>query len=346
MIPIEIQKVSKSYGATKALTDISFDVNEGEIFGLIGPDGAGKTTLLRILVTLLLPGKGNARVLGLDVVKDFKKIRKNVGYMPGRFSLYQDLSVEENLSFFATIFNTTIEENYDLIKEIYQQIEPFKTRPAGKLSGGMKQKLALCCALIHKPEVLFLDEPTTGVDALSRMEFWEILKRIRQLGITIMMSTPYMDEAGLCDRVGLIQEGKLLSIDTPKNIIGRFPHRLIAVRSPETHRLINDLRDFEKTNSVFPFGDSVHFTSLDKKLKISELQHYLEGKSHHDLKIKESNPTIEDCFMELMTGKDPIPPESFRGPLEGKGAPTAQTTRLFHAVAFSPRGVRGGLGES
>ena len=306
MAPIEIKNISKSFGTTKALSDISFDVNAGEIFGLIGPDGAGKTTLFRILVTLLLPGKGNASVLGLDVVKDFKKIRKIVGYMPGRFSLYQDLSVEENLNFFATIFNTTIEENYDLIKEIYQQIEPFKTRPAGKLSGGMKQKLALSCALIHKPEVLFLDEPTTGVDALSRMEFWEILKRIKEQGITILVSTPYMDEAGLCDRVGLIQDGKLLSIDTPKNIVSQFAHSLFTVRSTETYRLINDLRDFEKTNSVYPFGDFVHFTSLDKKLKISDLQHYLHGKSHHNLNIKVSNPTIEDCFMELMV-KDKSP---------------------------------------
>ena len=302
MIPIEIKNISKSFGKTKALTDISFDVNEGEIFGLIGPDGAGKTTLFRILVTLLLPGNGTARVLGLDVVKDYKKIRKSVGYMPGGFSLYQDLSVEENLTFFATIFNTTISENYDLIKEIYQQIEPFKTRPAGKLSGGMKQKLALCCALIHKPEVLFLDEPTTGVDAVSRKEFWDMLKRIKQQGITIMVSTPYMDEAGLCDRVGLIQDGQLLSIDTPANIVKKFPHRLLAVRSAETYRLINDLRKSNKTNTVFPFGDYVHFTSLDNKMKVSELQHYLEGKLHSDLIIKETKPTIEDCFMDLMGG--------------------------------------------
>jgi ABC-type multidrug transport system ATPase subunit len=303
MTPIQINNISKSFGNTNALSDISFNVNEGEIFGLIGPDGAGKTTLFRILVTLLLADEGNASVMGLDVVKDFKKIRESVGYMPGRFSLYQDLSVEENLNFFATIFNTTIEENYDLIKDIYHQIEPFKKRPAGKLSGGMKQKLALSCALIHKPEVLFLDEPTTGVDAVSRKEFWDMLKRIKEQGITILVSTPYMDEAGLCNRVGLIDGGHLLSIDTPENIVDQYPRRLLAVRSAETYRLINDLKNFEKAYSVFPFGDFVHFTSLDNKVQISELKQYLEGKSHRDIIVKEANPTIEDCFMELMDGK-------------------------------------------
>lgn len=303
MIPISINNISKSFGSTKALSDISFDVNESEIFGLIGPDGAGKTTLFRILVTLLLADEGSAEVVGLDVVKKFKEIRRRVGYMPGRFSLYQDLSVEENLNFFATIFNTTIEENYDLIKEIYQQIEPFKTRPAGKLSGGMKQKLALSCALIHKPEVLFLDEPTTGVDAVSRKEFWDMLKRIQGQGITIMVSTPYMDEAGLCDRVGLIDGGDLLSIDTPVNIVDQFPHRLFAVRSSDTYKLIKDLKGFENANSVFPFGDFVHFTSSDKQLKVSGLQQYLERKLHQKLIIKDTTPTIEDCFMELITGK-------------------------------------------
>jgi ABC-type multidrug transport system ATPase subunit len=303
MIPIQINNVSKSFGNTRALSNISFDVNEAEIFGLIGPDGAGKTTLFRILVTLLLADEGNASVIGLDVVKDFKAIRKSVGYMPGRFSLYQDLSVEENLNFFATIFNTTIEENYDLIKDIYHQIEPFKKRPAGKLSGGMKQKLALSCALIHKPDVLFLDEPTTGVDAVSRKEFWDMLKRIREQGITIMVSTPYMDEAQLCDRVGLIDGGHLLSIDTPEKIVSQFTHQLFAIRSANTFGLINDLRNYENANSVFPFGDFVHFTSLDENLKSSDLKHYLEMKSHKNILVKETNPTIEDCFMELMSTK-------------------------------------------
>nr|NQU90197.1 ABC transporter ATP-binding protein [Bacteroidota bacterium] len=300
MKPIELDNISKSYGKTKAVDRISFSVDEGEIFGLIGPDGAGKTTLFRILVTLLIPDNGEAKVLGLDCVKDFKKIRREVGYMPGRFSLYQDLSVEENLTFFATIFNTTIEENYDLIKEIYQQIEPFKTRPAGKLSGGMKQKLALCCALIHKPKVLFLDEPTTGVDAVSRKEFWEMLKRIREQGITILVSTPYMDEASLCDRVGLIQDGRLLSIDTPAKIIRKFPHRLLAVRSTETFRLINDLKTNSATNTVYPFGDFLHFTSKDDQFSADDLRNYLKTKAHQDIQIKEISPNIEDCFMDLM----------------------------------------------
>lgn len=301
MQPIEVKNISKNYGTTVALKDISFSVNEGEIFGLIGPDGAGKTTLFRILVTLLLPGSGEARVLGFDTVKDFKKIRKMVGYMPGRFSLYPDLSVEENLTFFATIFNTTISENYELVKEIYQQIEPFKTRPAGKLSGGMKQKLALSCALIHKPEVLFLDEPTTGVDAVSRKEFWDMLKRIRQQGITIMVSTPYMDEASLCDRVGLIQNGHLLSINTPGTIISQFPHLLLAVKSTEIFRLIGDLKSFDKTNSIYPFGDSLHFTPNKNFTGTDELQAFLESKNHTGIEIRPIAPNIEDCFMDLMT---------------------------------------------
>ena len=226
MNTIEVNKISKTYktgkAEIKALDNISLSVNEKEIFGLIGPDGAGKTTLFRILTTLLLADEGDASVDGSDVKKDYKKIRESVGYMPGKFSLYQDLTVEENLNFFATIFKTTVQENYDLIKDIYTQIEPFKTRRAGKLSGGMKQKLALCCALIHKPTVLFLDEPTTGVDPVSRKEFWEMLKSLQKQGITIMVSTPYMDEANLCDRIAFIQTGKILSVDTPQNIVQKF----------------------------------------------------------------------------------------------------------------------------
>ncbi len=302
--PIRVDHVSKSYGKTKALDDISLEVNAGEIFGLIGPDGAGKTTLFRILVTLLLPDQGRAQVLGRDTVKDFKAIRRLVGYMPGRFSLYQDLSVEENLEFFATIFNTRIHENYELIKDIYQQIEPFKKRPAGKLSGGMKQKLALSCALIHKPEVLFLDEPTTGVDAVSRKEFWDMLKRIKKQGITIMVSTPYMDEAGLCDRVGLIQDGRLLSIDTPEGIISRYPNRLLAVRGRDTYRLITRLKDYDQTHSVYPFGDSVHFAPEDRDLGPDKLRKYLEQQGHEGVEVKEIKAGIEDCFMELMTGDE------------------------------------------
>ena len=215
---IIIDRLSKSYGFIDALKEVSFEVSKGELFGLIGPDGAGKTTLFRLLTTLILPDAGSAKVEGLDMVKDYQEIRKIVGYMPGKFSLYQDLSVEENLSFFASIFGTTIEENYELIAPIYSQIEPFKKRKAGKLSGGMKQKLALSCALIHKPTVLFLDEPTTGVDAVSRSEFWDMLHGLREYGISILVSTPYMDEAKKCDRIALINEGRILKIDTPENI--------------------------------------------------------------------------------------------------------------------------------
>ena len=228
----------------KALDDVSFEVAKGELFGFIGPDGAGKTTLFRILATLVLPDAGMASVEGLDVVKDFKKIRKILGYMPGRFSLYMDLSVEENLSFYATIFGTTIEKNYDLIKDIYRQIEPFKTRRAGKLSGGMKQKLALCCALIHKPAVIFLDEPTTGVDAVSRMEFWDMLRRLKESNITIMVSTPYMDEASLCDRVALIQAGKIMKISRPEEIVASYSRELLAVKSGRFFELLSDLRAY------------------------------------------------------------------------------------------------------
>ncbi|HNK99063.1 MAG TPA: ABC transporter ATP-binding protein, partial [Chitinophagales bacterium] len=241
---IHIQNLHKTFNKGKlvALDNINFDVRKGELFGLIGPDGAGKTSLFRILTTLWLADSGNATVAGLDVVKDFKEIRRRIGYMPGKFSLYQDLSVEENLNFFATLFNTSIEENYDLVKDIYVQLEPFKSRKAGKLSGGMKQKLALCCALIHKPEVLFLDEPTTGVDPVSRKEFWEMLKRL-QSRITIIVSTPYMDEATLCDRIALMQGGKIMQLDTPQQIVDRFADELIAVRSEQMYHLIRDIRE-------------------------------------------------------------------------------------------------------
>jgi ABC-2 type transport system ATP-binding protein len=238
---IESSGLSKSFGTVNALDDISFSVNESEIFGFIGPDGAGKTTLFRIITTLLLPDKGNVKVLGLDSVSDFRKLRKNIGYMPGRFSLYQDLSVEENLSFYATVFGTTVKENYDLISDIYSHIEPFKKRLAGKLSGGMKQKLALSCALIHKPKLLVLDEPTTGVDAVSRSEFWSMLGKLRKHNITILVSTPYMDEAMRCDRVALIQRGKILAVDTPGNIRSGFSRKLFSVKAPEKYRLINAL---------------------------------------------------------------------------------------------------------
>lgn len=299
--------IKKSYGKVNALNDISFEVEKGEIFGIIGPDGAGKTTLFRILTTLILANEGTASVVGYDVVKDYAEIRKHVGYMPGRFSLYQDLSVEENLHFFATVFNTTIEENYDLIKDIYQQIEPFKDRRAGKLSGGMKQKLALSCALIHKPQVLFLDEPTTGVDPVSRKEFWGMLKKLKNEGITIIVSTPYMDEAGLCDRIALIQNGQFLTIDSPEGIIKRYPNTLLSAESDNMHRLLYDLRSFELTKNCFAFGDK-HHISIEKNSVnsnrsttkiIEEIVQFLTLKGHSNLIIREIEPGIEDCFMQL-----------------------------------------------
>lgn len=299
---IAINHISKSYGAVRALGDVSFEVAEGELFGLIGPDGAGKTTLIRILTTLLLPDAGEARVLGLDPVKDLAALRKKTGYMPGRFSLYQDLTVEENLRFFATIFGTTIKENYHLIKDIYGQIEPFKKRRAGQLSGGMKQKLALSCAMVHEPEVLVLDEPTTGVDAVSRKEFWEMLKRLKDRGITILVSTPYMDEASLCDRVALIQDGRILQVDTPASIVESYTRTLLGIRAANTLRLIEDLRAYPHTHSAFPFGDSVHLALRDEPRE-QEILDYLGSKGHQSLHLERIAPNIEDCFMELMTHK-------------------------------------------
>jgi ABC-type multidrug transport system ATPase subunit len=302
MQAIVAQNIHKSFekGTVTALSDISFQVEQGELFGLIGPDGAGKTTLFRILTTLLLAEKGSATVDGFDVKNDFKAIRQRVGYMPGRFSLYQDLSVEENLDFFAKVFGTTIQENYYLIKDIYQQIEPFKTRKAGKLSGGMKQKLALCCALIHKPTVLFLDEPTTGVDPVSRKEFWGMLKDLKQEGITIVVSTPYMDEATLCDRVALIQKGQILDIDSPEHIIRKFPKKLWAIKSQNMYQLLLDLRAFPSTHSCFSFGESHHLTLQNNQADMKALLEYLGEKDCLALQITEVEPTIEDCFMAMM----------------------------------------------
>jgi len=298
-VSISIKHISKSFKDVVALKDISFEVKEGELFGLIGPDGAGKTTLFRVLTTLLIANEGQATVAHFDVIEDYKKIRKSVGYMPGKFSLYQDLTVEENLEFFATIFGTTIKENYDLIEDIYVQIEPFKKRRAGKLSGGMKQKLALCCALIHKPKVLFLDEPTTGVDPVSRKEFWEMLKRLQQKGITILVSTPYMDEAALCDRIALIQDGKILEIDTPQNIVNHFPKKIYNVSANKMYELINSLKKYKHQYSVYPFGEFVHYTDQREKFNPQELKQYLEANNLNDISIEITKPTIEDTFMEL-----------------------------------------------
>jgi ABC-2 type transport system ATP-binding protein len=300
---VQVDQLSKTFmnGAITAVDSVSFSVSQGELFGLIGPDGAGKTTLFRMLTTLQLPDKGSARVDDLDIVNDYKAIRRSVGYMPGKFSLYQDLSVEENLRFFATLFGTTVEENYHLIRDIYQQIEPFKNRRAGKLSGGMKQKLALCCALVHEPRVLFLDEPTTGVDPVSRKEFWEMLKRLKERGITILVSTPYMDEATLCDRIALIQSGAILAVDTPEGIIAQYPEQLFILRGRELPRLLQDVRTYANVLSCFSFGDELHLTFRDEHQdSVEDLKTYLEDLGHTDLEMEPGKPTVEDCFIRLL----------------------------------------------
>jgi ABC-type multidrug transport system, ATPase component len=295
---VSVKNIKKSYGKTVALNDLTFDVEKGELFGIIGPDGAGKTTLFRILTTLLFADGGSAVVDGFDVVRDYKAIRQRVGYMPGRFSLYQDLTVEENLTFFASVFGTTIRENYHLIEDIYKQIEPFKDRRAGNLSGGMKQKLALCCALIHKPTVLFLDEPTTGVDPVSRKEFWQMLRRLQEQGITILVSTPYMDEATLCDRIALIREGEFMTVDTPKGIVDKFDKQLYAVSSDNMSGLLYDLRKSPGVESCYAFG-GVHHVVLKHDCEISTLEGYLCDTGHEGLVVEPIVATVEDCFMAL-----------------------------------------------
>ena len=302
--PLEVRGVSRRFEDTVALSDVSFAVNAGELFGLVGPDGAGKTTLFRILTTLLVPDSGTATVLGLDVVRDLWAIRSRVGYMPGRFSLYPDLSVEENLSFFASVFGTSIDEGRAIIAPIYDQIEPFKDRRAGALSGGMKQKLALCCALVHRPEILFLDEPTTGVDAVSRREFWDLLGALKKSGLPILVSTAYMDEATRCDRVGLIQRGRILAVDAPAAIAARYPNPLLAVHANERHKLIQSLRDYQHAKSVYPFGDEVHYSDARTARAmddiVAELRTYLAGSGFTDVRVKPISAGVEDAFMELM----------------------------------------------
>lgn len=302
---VTLDNITKTYnkGTIKAVDDVSFSVEKGELFGLIGPDGAGKSSIFRMLTTLLLPDSGTAAIDGHDVVKDYRYIRNNVGYMPGRFSLYQDLTIEENIQFFATVFNTTVADNYSLIEDIYVQLAPFKKRRAGKLSGGMKQKLALCCALIHKPKVLFLDEPTTGVDPVSRKEFWEMLKRLKQQGITVVVSTPYMDEATLCDRIALIQHGKILSIDSPQGIVNAYPSPLYAVKATDMPRISHVLAAHEPPFNSYIFGEYIHVDPRNTGSQdlTEDLTSLLTKEGFDAIEVKPITPTIEDCFIKMLT---------------------------------------------
>ncbi|MGH7464384.1 MAG: ABC transporter ATP-binding protein [Longimicrobiales bacterium] len=301
---VVLDRLGKRFGETVALADVSLDVRPAELFGLIGPDGGGKTTLFRILTTLLVPDTGSAAVLGLDVVRDMWAIRARVGYMPGRFSLYPDLSVEENLSFFASVFGTSIDAGYEMIAPIYRQIEPFRQRRAGALSGGMKQKLALSCALVHRPDILFLDEPTTGVDAVSRREFWDLLAELKASGLTIMVSTPYMDEADRCDRIALMQQGRVLAIDEPAAIGARFPHPLFSVRGRDRYALLQQLRAHPHAAAVFPFGDELHYSDVRLDLTpvaiVAELRAYARNRGFADVEVTPISAGIEDAFMALM----------------------------------------------
>ena len=305
MNAVEVRELTKSFGSTRAVDAVTFDVTHGELFGLIGPDGAGKSTIFRVLTTLMLPDSGSATVLGHDVARDLWAIRAKVGYMPGTFSLYPDLTVAENLAFFAAVFGTTVERGYDLIAPVYRPLEPFRDRRADALSGGMKQKLALSCALVHRPELLLLDEPTTGVDAVSRREFWDQLATLQKSGLTILVSTPYMDEALRCDRVALMQTGRILEIDAPRDIGARYPLPLLAVRSERRHALLRDLRAFPHTRSVYPFGEVLHYTDAraghDERAIAGEIAAHLRSLGHERAEAWPATPGIEDAFMILMS---------------------------------------------
>ena len=293
---VKVNNISKSFKDVQALDDVTFSAEKGELYGIIGPDGAGKTTLFRIMTTLTIPDKGTVFINNKSIIKDYMEIRKTIGYMPGKFALYQDLTVEENLKFFASVFNADVNDNYDLIKGIYSHIAPFKKRKAGNLSGGMKQKLALSCALIHKPEVLFLDEPTTGVDPVSRKEFWDMLAGLKEMGITIIVSTPYMDEASRCDRIALIKNGKFLQVDTPNNIIEKFNNNLIAVKTYNMRRILDDLRKCTNIKSAFAFGSEIH-ALIDDYSNIENVSLFLNNLKYNDIEIHKIKPNIEDCFI-------------------------------------------------
>ena len=301
MSDVQVDAITKRFGSTTALDNVSFAVEKGELFGFIGPDGGGKTTLFRVLVSLLVPDDGRATVLGLDVVKHYRALRLRVGYMAGRFSLYPDLSVEENLTFFASVFGTTVQREYEQIRPIYTQLEPFKDRRAAALSGGMKQKLALCCALVHRPDILFLDEPTTGVDAVSRREFWDLLGVLKADGLTTIVSTPYMDEATRCDRIALVHRGKLLGVDTPAGITGAFGRPLVGIRAKDRYKALLTLRKYEHAQSVYPFGDVMHYTDRRADAPVeriaADLKTFLHAGGFADATVEPLTPTVEDSFI-------------------------------------------------
>ena len=296
--------IEKRFGTTQALAGVSFSVAAGELFGFVGPDGGGKTTLFRILATLMLPTGGSARVLGRDVVRDLWSLRPRIGYMPGRFSLYPDLSVLENLRFFASVFGTTAGAARAQIAPIYSQLEPFNDRRAGALSGGMKQKLALCCALVHRPEILLLDEPTTGVDAVSRREFWDLLGDLKRSGMTIVVSTPYMDEATRCDRVALMQRGRLLATDTPQQIAASFDRPLLAVQAADRYRALLALRERPRTQAVYPFGESLHYVDARRDVAAdaiaADVVAFLTARGFAGVRVAPATPTVEDAFIARM----------------------------------------------
>jgi ABC-type multidrug transport system ATPase subunit len=308
---VVVEGLTKRFGDTVAVREVSLTVRSGELFGFIGPDGAGKTTLFRVLATLLLPDSGSARVLGHDVAKELWALRPRLGYMPGRFSLYPDLSVEENLRFFASVFGTSIQREYDQIEPIYVQLEPFKGRRAGALSGGMKQKLALCCALVHRPDILLLDEPTTGVDAVSRREFWELLARFKAGGLTIIVSTPYMDEATRCDRVALMQHGRILAVDTPEMITRSFDRALFAVRADQRYKTLLAIREYPNTHTIYPFGEVLHYTDRRTDLPPEpigqQLTEFLTSRGLAGVSTEPIPATIEDSFMAYLGGAEEAP---------------------------------------
>ena len=295
---VEIRGLSKSYGKVKALDAVSFDVPRGSLFGLIGPDGAGKSTLYQILTTLLVPDGGTATVAGLDVVADYRKIRSIVGYMPERFSLYPDLTVNENLHFFASLFGVSVKDNYDLIAPFFDQLAKFPDRRAGALSGGMKQKLALGCALIHRPEILLLDEPTTGVDAVSRSEFWDMLATLREKGITILVSTSYMDEAQRCEQIALINRGRILRVDTPARLVAGIGESLYAVSAREMYPLLLALREIPSVKDCYTFGATLHVVAGDD-FNPAEIARALSNRGLNDIKIEPTQGDIEDLFIKL-----------------------------------------------